>query len=164
MCVSNHVQFFCNPMDCSPPGFSVHGSFQTRILEWVAMSSSRGSSQPRDWTHVSCSSCTVGRFFTAEPLGKPSRRGKVPQNPVATNLGCQGKAMYEDQSQEWSYENLISIFIPVTLLWIHPWFSSILCLLTLSLPSSILTLGWVIIFMIMTLNSLLGRLLISTFV
>ena len=38
----------CDPMDCSPPGSSVHGILQARILEWVAMPSSRGSSQPRD--------------------------------------------------------------------------------------------------------------------
>ena len=41
------------PMDCSPPGSSVHGILQARILEWVAISFSRGSSQPRDWTQVS---------------------------------------------------------------------------------------------------------------
>ena len=41
-------------MDCSPPGSSVHGIHQARILEWVAISFSRGSSQPRDWTRVSC--------------------------------------------------------------------------------------------------------------
>ena len=40
----------CDPMDCSPPGSSVHGILQIRILEWVAISSSRGSPQPRDWT------------------------------------------------------------------------------------------------------------------
>ena len=44
----------CDPMNCSPPGSSVHGILQARILEWVAISFSRGSSQPRDWTHVSC--------------------------------------------------------------------------------------------------------------
>ena len=44
----------CDPMYHSPPGFSVHGILQTRILGWVAMTSSRGSSQPRDWTQVSC--------------------------------------------------------------------------------------------------------------
>ena len=44
----------CNPMDCSPPGSSVHGISQARILEWVAMPFSRGSSWPRDRTHVSC--------------------------------------------------------------------------------------------------------------
>ena len=42
----------CNPMDCSPPGSSVHGISQARILEWVAMSFSRGSSPPRDKTHL----------------------------------------------------------------------------------------------------------------
>ena len=47
-------------MDCSPPGFSVHGISQARILEWVAMPSSRGSSQPRDQTHISYVSC-IGR-------------------------------------------------------------------------------------------------------
>ena len=44
----------CNPMDCSPPGSSVRGISKTRILEWVAISSSRGSSRPGDRTHVSC--------------------------------------------------------------------------------------------------------------
>ena len=45
---------FCNPMNYSLPSFSVHGIFQARILEWVAISFSRGSSQPRDQTQVSC--------------------------------------------------------------------------------------------------------------
>ena len=47
----------CDPTDCSPPGSSVHKIFLTRILEWVAISSSRESPQPRDWTCVSCGSC-----------------------------------------------------------------------------------------------------------
>ena len=51
----------CNPMDCSPPGSSFNEIFQARILEWAAISFSRGSSQPRDQTWVSC---TAGRFFT----------------------------------------------------------------------------------------------------
>ena len=51
----------CDPMGCSLPGLSIHGIFQARILEWVAISSSRGSSQPRDCTWVSHN---VGRFFT----------------------------------------------------------------------------------------------------
>ena len=50
-----------DPMDCSPPGFSVHGIFQARVLEWVAISFSTGSSQPRDRTWVSC---IAGRHFT----------------------------------------------------------------------------------------------------
>ena len=44
----------CDPMDCSPPGSSVCGIFQARILEWVAISSSRASSVPRDWAYISC--------------------------------------------------------------------------------------------------------------
>ena len=60
----------CNPKDWSPPDFSVHGISQTRILEWVAISFSRGSSQPRDWTLVSCVSCTASGFFMIEPPGK----------------------------------------------------------------------------------------------
>ena len=51
----------CDPMDCSPPGSSVRGILQARTLEWVAISFSTGSSQPRDRTPVSC---TAGRFFT----------------------------------------------------------------------------------------------------
>ena len=49
------------PMDYSQPSFSVHGIFQARILEWVAIPFSRESSGPRDQTQVSC---TAGRFFT----------------------------------------------------------------------------------------------------
>ena len=45
-------QFFCNSMICSPPYFSVHPISQARILEWVAISFSRGSFGPRDWIHV----------------------------------------------------------------------------------------------------------------
>ena len=51
----------CDPMDCSLPGSSIHGIFQARVLEWVAISFFRGSSQPRDWTKVSH---TAGRRFT----------------------------------------------------------------------------------------------------
>ena len=50
-----------NPMDCSLPDSSVHGIFQARILEWVAISFSRGSSPPRDQTQVSR---IAGGFFT----------------------------------------------------------------------------------------------------
>ena len=51
----------CDPLDYSPPGSSVHGIFLARILEWVAISFSRRSSWPRDWTQVSH---IVGRCFT----------------------------------------------------------------------------------------------------
>ena len=52
---------FCDPMDCSLPGSSVHGTFQAIVLEWIAISFSRGSSWPRDWTQVSR---IVDRRFT----------------------------------------------------------------------------------------------------
>ena len=67
----------CNPMDCRPPGSSVHEVLQARILECLAVSSSRGSSPPRDRTQVSCGSCIAVGFFTAEPLGKPSVYSKM---------------------------------------------------------------------------------------
>ena len=51
----------CDPVGCSPPGYPVHGILQARILKWVAMPSSRGSSQTRDRTQVSR---TAGGFFT----------------------------------------------------------------------------------------------------
>ena len=61
VCFSHLVMTLCDPMDCSLPGSSVHGILQARILEWVAIPFSRGSSGPRDWTWVSC---IAGRFFT----------------------------------------------------------------------------------------------------
>ena len=56
---SSHVRLSCDPVDCSRPGSSVHWISQARILEWVAISSSRGFSWPRDRTHVFCVSCIV---------------------------------------------------------------------------------------------------------
>ena len=58
--VAQSCPTLCDPMDCSLPGSSVHGIFQARILEWVAISFSSGSSQPRDRTQVSR---MVGRCF-----------------------------------------------------------------------------------------------------
>ena len=57
----SHVQLCCDPMDCSPPGFSVHGILQARIWEWVVISFSSGSSRPRDQTQVSY---IAGRHFS----------------------------------------------------------------------------------------------------
>ena len=62
----------CDPMNHSLPRFSVHGISQARILEWVAISFSRGSFRSRNWTLSSCCiSCFAGGFFTAELLRKP---------------------------------------------------------------------------------------------
>ena len=60
----------CNPMDCSPPGSSLHGNLQARILEWVASPFSRGSSWPRDQTWVSC---IAGRCFTVWDIREAPR-------------------------------------------------------------------------------------------
>ena len=57
----------CDPMNCNPPGFSVHGILQARILEWIAIPFFRGSSRLRDRTGVSC---IAGRFFTIWATGK----------------------------------------------------------------------------------------------
>ena len=89
------------PMDCSPPGYSVHGIIQAQILEWVAIPFSRGSSQASDWTWVSC---IAGSFFTIwtargapfneqkwfinEPLGKLSQ-------DITTGLTERGDAWRE---------------------------------------------------------------------
>ena len=65
--VLGHAQLcpiHCDPIDCSPPGSSVHGIFQARILEWVAISFSRGPSQPKYWTRIFMSPALAGRFFT----------------------------------------------------------------------------------------------------
>jgi len=64
----SHVQTLCDPMDCSLPGSSVYEILQARILEWITISFSRGSSLPRDQTWVSS---IAGRFFTTAPPGKP---------------------------------------------------------------------------------------------
>ena len=68
MCpISQSCPILCNPMDCSLLGSSVHGILQARILEWVAIPFSRGSSQPRNQTQVSR---IVGDSLLAEPPGE----------------------------------------------------------------------------------------------
>ena len=60
----------CDPMDCSPPGSSVHGVFPARILVWVFISLSGGSSPSRNQNLISCISCITGKFFTHWAMGK----------------------------------------------------------------------------------------------
>ena len=67
MCAQSVTQScltLCDLMDCSPPGSSVHAISQARILEWVAISFSRGSSRPRDLTTSLASPALAGGFFT----------------------------------------------------------------------------------------------------
>ena len=111
----------CDPMDYSPPGSSVHGIFQARILEWVAISSSRESSWCRDQT---CVSCTAGGFFTAEPPGKPRevtkdtneqpdeescrvRSGQLPAlEPLSPSPRVAGFASLEPHPSPYSWDSL----------------------------------------------------------
>ena len=82
-----------NPMDCSLPVSLVHRISQARILEWVAMPSTRGLPDPevRDRTHVSCGSYIEGRFFfIAGPPGKPAIDTKGTNIWISQTLGKEG--------------------------------------------------------------------------
>ena len=75
----------CNPMECSPQGSSVHGISQARMLEWVAISSSRGSSQPRARTR---SPTLKADSLLSEPPGKPSQnQGSHSKHSTASHVG-----------------------------------------------------------------------------
>ena len=71
--VAQSWSILCNPMICSLPGSSIHGILQARILKWVDIPFSRGSSQPRDRTQVSC---TAGKFFTVWATGKAPNKSQ----------------------------------------------------------------------------------------
>ena len=78
------VPTLCDPMDCSPPGSSVRGIFQTRTLEWVAIAYSTESSRPRDRPG---SPTLAGGFFTTEPTGSPS--GLIGSGLIWKHEACQ---------------------------------------------------------------------------
>ena len=82
----SHIRL-CNLPDCSPPGCSVHGILHARILEWVAISSSRGSSKPRDQTRVSYISC-VGRRVLYQPA--PPWKTHLMPHTRANSQGIRG--------------------------------------------------------------------------
>ena len=75
----------CYPVDCSPPGSSVHGILQTKILEWVAISFSRGSFQTSDRTWASC---IAGRSLPSEPPGKPLLWSLLHSKQIFHNTLC----------------------------------------------------------------------------
>ena len=77
----------CDPTDCSLLGSSVHRILQARILEWVVMASSRGSSWPRDGTHTCFVSCIRRRVFATEPPEKPYK--ELPTMKCLWPLPCQ---------------------------------------------------------------------------
>ena len=100
-----HVQLCVPPwtVDCQAP---LHGILQARILGWVAMPSSKGSSPPRDWTHVCCSFCIAGGFFTPKPLGKSSNRDRVDQSvrrrKIKTRFLLSVLGAWEDACTRWT--------------------------------------------------------------
>ena len=107
------VQFFCNSMDCSLPGSSVHGIFQARILEWVAISFSRKSSQPRDRTRVSC---FAGRFGTIEPPVRTEESTKCSENPRAVMTGFLGEVRQAGlKTLGWDLEESLEICISISI-------------------------------------------------
>ena len=132
------------PTDCSPPGSSVHEIIPAKILEWVAMPSSRGSSRPRDWTRVSCISCIAGRFFTTEPPGNPGRSSTLKHlynlqqmtgswwENTSCSLPLSGKILgaYYPVSERLQQDSA-PVFHPVTPLLSHPsWPSSLPCVIS----------------------------------
>ena len=99
-------------MDCSPPGISVHGILQARILEWVAIPFSRGSSWPNDRTHIFCASYVAGGFFTTlrgSPWEKAAAAAKSLQScPTLCNTidgsppGSPIPGIFQARVLEWS--------------------------------------------------------------
>ena len=101
----------CDPMDYNLPGSSVHGILQARILEWVAISSSRGSSWPRDRTWVSC---IAGGFPTAEPLRKVSllkREGKENVHMLMKSSSSKWRLVLNIWSRKWRYDKFWRIYL-----------------------------------------------------
>ena len=120
--VSQSCPTLCNPKDCSPPGSSVHGISQARILEWGAISSSRESSRPRDQTRISCVPCTAGRFFTCWALGEA---------PEGTKEKMAFQADGETFSKTWREKAMAPH--SSTLAWKIPWAEE---------PGGLQSMGW----------------------
>ena len=107
------LQFYltlCNPMECSPPGSSVHGIFQARILEWGMISYSRGSSQPRDPTCISWNSRWI--LYHKHLLGSasfsPYFRWMFENCLPLSNNSISSTKLHG----KWNYFNLIHCFVP----------------------------------------------------
>ena len=98
-------------MDCSPPGSSVYGFLQERILDWVVIPFSKGPSQPMDWTHVSCIYC-IGRWIlyqcaTWEATGLNGGPPKdmfrsCPTDLINFTFLEKEKGQCKDKAREWS--------------------------------------------------------------
>ena len=92
----------CDPLNCSPPGSSVHGIFQS-ILEWVAIYSFRGSSWPRDWTHFLCLPHWQVDSLPLSHLGSPNQ-------PLGKNTGVDCPFLLQGifLTQDWTWVSCIA--------------------------------------------------------
>ena len=106
---------FCNPMDCSWPGFSDDGILKARILEWVAIPFSRGSSWPKDQTWVSC---TIGRFLI---IWATRRRSDLAGEVFHLLVGGRpvNNAYYDWASAYCPFNSVNLCFMYFKLLWVH---------------------------------------------
>ena len=110
----------CDPVDCSPPGSSVHEILQERILVWVAMPSSRASFWPRNWTYLSWDSCIAGGFFTTESPGKSTLLFTgcyIPHKNLWMILLYLGGIMNMKKANETFMERILTIKIPKVADW-----------------------------------------------
>ena len=137
-------------MDCSPLGSSVHGIFQARILEWIAISFSRGSSWTRDQTPVSC---IAGRFFTNWATREAPHKllfiSKCQQQSTNTDVRHKFKCKPScDWIWLWSCPFLFLFFYPFWIEWLLKWFyfSSFIDLLTITPCSVILVIALIHIY------------------
>ena len=96
------------PIHCSPPGYSVHGILQARILEWVAIPFSRGFSQPRDWTWVSH---IAGRFFTIWATREDPKKIVQLANKYISTFGYKVRSLIDKNQMTgfYSTENIQSV-------------------------------------------------------
>ena len=105
--VTQSCPILCDPVGRSPPGFSIHGIFQARVLEWVAISFSRRSSRPRDWTWVSC---IAGRRFTLWA----TREAGGPKDPSKSM--CSRSSAFQNLRLSWGWGRM-----HLWLLGVLPW-------------------------------------------
>ena len=108
--VAQSCPTLCNPVDCSLPGSSVHWIFQAIVLEWIAISFSRGSSQPRDWTQVSR---IVDRRFTVWAT-------REVQNRQPTKSYCKHGELYSIFMQA-SHWKIINNYLGIRGTWKNFW-------------------------------------------
>ena len=101
--VAQSCPTLCDPMDCNPPGSSVHGIFQARTMEQVAISF---SSQPRDQICISCISWLVGGFFAIAPPGKAHNYFEIHNIVACTISSFLSRIVLAQQNCEWLYCNL----------------------------------------------------------